>query len=165
MAETGNRPPILERVTRLVFTVSAVTLLPVITGVISGDAFLRYAFNAPTSWAQDTVGLLLFLLFAAALTHSIYGHFHVNMELIYDRLGPRLRLIVRVVSAVAAVLFSGLLAYQAIPSTLTAYRTSAATPMGGLPIWPFAAIASLCFVVFALAVVANILGAKPDRSE
>lgn len=165
MAETKDRPLLLQRVTRFAFTVSAVAFLPAITVIITGDTLLRYLFNMPTSWAQDLVGLLLFLLFAAALTHSIYGDFHVRMDLIYNRLTPRLRQIIRVVTAISAVLFSGILAYQAIPSALTAYRTEAATPMGSLPIWPFAAIASLCLVLFSVAVVTSVFRSNPERSE
>jgi len=147
----------LDRVTYAIFLVSAVILLPAIALLITADAGLRYMFNAPISWAQDLAGLLLFVLFAAGLTHSMALNAHVRMDLIYDLLPARVRQAVDVVSAAAALLFSVVLAYQAIPSTITNWRNSSMMPTGEIIIWPFAALGSFCLLIFGLSVFVRIV--------
>ncbi len=168
MAETGAKPEArspFDRVTYAIFLVSAVVLLPVITLLVTADAFLRYVFNAPISWAQDLAGLLLFVLFCAGLTHSMAVNAHVRMDLVYDQLPSGIRRIVDILSGAFALLFSGFLAYQAIPSTMTAWRNNSMMPTGEIVIWPFAAVGSLCLLIFGLAVILRIVfGGGEHRS-
>lgn len=163
-ARTKTGSP-MDRVTSQIFGTSAIVLLPAITLLISADAFLRYVFNAPISWAQDLAGLFLFVLFCAGLTHSMVGSVHVRMDLIYDLLPAGFRRIVDVLTAAFALLFSGLLAYQAIPSTMTAWRNNSMMPTGEIIIWPFAATGSLCLLIFGTAVILRVFFDSGSRSS
>ena len=153
-----------DRVTNAIFTISAVVLLPLITLLITADAFMRYVFNAPISWAQDLAGLSLFVLFCGGLTHSMAQAVHVRMDLIYYILPAGVRHVVDILTAAFALLFSGLLAYQAVPSTMTAWRNQSMMPTGEILIWPFAAVGSVCLLIFGLAVTLQVLfGVKGER--
>ncbi len=155
----------IDRVTSAIFTASAILLLPAITLLVTADAFLRYVFNAPISWAQDLAGLLLFVLFCAGLTHSMVGGVHVRMDLVYDMLPAGLSRVVDILSAAFALLFSGLLAYQAIPSTMTAWRNNSMMPTGEIVIWPFAALGSLCLLIFGAAVIIRVLFGRGSKGQ
>jgi TRAP-type C4-dicarboxylate transport system permease small subunit len=147
----------IDRITSAIFSASAIVLLPLITLLITADAFLRYVFNAPISWAQDLAGLFLFVLFCGGLTHSMAQNVHVRMDLVYDMLPARVRRLVDIASGGFAVLFSGMLAYQAIPSTLTAWRNNSMMPTGEIVIWPFAAVGSACLLLFGIAVILSVI--------
>jgi TRAP-type C4-dicarboxylate transport system permease small subunit len=164
MSESAGPPdvppagrPLIERVTYGIFTASAFTLLPLITVLITADAAMRYAFNAPISWAQDLAGLCLFVLFCAGLTHSMAINAHVRMDLVYDRLPRGWRRAVDALSGLFALMFSGLLAYQAVPSALTAWRNETQMPSGEVVVWPFAAVGAACLLIFGVAVIVSVL--------
>jgi TRAP-type C4-dicarboxylate transport system permease small subunit len=155
----------IERATRLIFSASAIVLLPLITVLITADALLRYLFNAPISWAQDLAGLCLFLLFCAGLTHSMVAKMHVRMDLVYCALPAIPRRIVDVLSGAFALLFSGLLAYQAVFSAMTAWRHQSLMPTGEILIWPFTAVGAVCLFIFGIAVIEQVLVRRKDPAD
>ena len=157
-------PRAIDRLTSAIFGISAVVLLPIITLLITADAFLRYVFNSPISWAQDLAGLCLFVLFCAGLTHSMAQNVHVRMDLVYDMLSRRARRGIDVISAAFALMFSAMLAYQAVPSALTAWRNNSMMPGGEIVIWPFAAVGSACLLIFGLAVTIRIFSGGGDST-
>ena len=154
---TGEPPPAAEqRVAERVFRIVAVASLSLIVVIITADTVLRYVFKAPTTWSQEVAGLALFLLFCAGMLPSWQGRFHVRMDLVHDRLPAAARTAVDVLTALAAALFGGFLAVQAVLTTLRTWSTKASMPSGDIPQWPFALVGALAFATFFLMLLVGI---------
>jgi len=91
-----------------------------IIGVVMFEVIMRYGLGSPTSWAHDfsvqLFGAYIGLVGGFTLLHK--GH--VSMELILNRLSPRVGAIVNLVSYLFCFLFLGALLWKA---TGTAYQS------------------------------------------
>jgi TRAP-type C4-dicarboxylate transport system permease small subunit len=146
------------------FALGVYGALPALLGLVTLDVGLRYFFNAPLQWSRDANGLLLLVaLFSALPAAWDQGH-HIRMEIIYLRLSARWRAAADVCSALAGIVFFGLLAVQAVLFT----RYMAATGETGedlaAPLWPFMAFIAVCGFIFVARLIANPLGAQPDST-
>jgi len=146
------------------FALGVYGALPALLALVTLDVALRYFLNAPLQWSHDANGLLLLVVLFSALPAAWdHGH-HIRMEIVYLRLTTRWRAAADVCSALAGVVFFGLLAVQAIAFT----RYMAATGETGedlaAPLWPFMAFIAVCGCVFVARLIANPLGARPDST-
>ncbi|SNZ19605.1 TRAP transporter small permease subunit [Cohaesibacter gelatinilyticus] len=74
------------------------------------EVIMRYGFNAPTSWAHETVIFLTAITFVYGGLYGVAMNKHIRVVLIYDMLSPKLRRIFNIVislaCAIASMLFS-----------------------------------------------------------
>jgi TRAP-type C4-dicarboxylate transport system permease small subunit len=130
-------------------------MLPALVVLVTTDVVLRYVFDAPLQWARDVSGLLLLMSIAAALPYAWDRAYHIRMEVIYDRFPPRMRRYVDVLSAVAGVIFFGLMAVQAAAYVPFMIRTGETGEDLLWPLWPYMAFLSVCAALTVLRLVAN----------
>lgn len=132
----------------------------VITGLVLMEVFLRYFFNAPTTWSNEMVQYLLcaLVMFGGGFTLRNYGH--TRVDIVHVRFSARARAWVEVATGVFVVAvtlpmmwFGGILTWEAILSGQTS--VSAAQ----LPLWPSMATVPLGAFFLALQGVANGLEA------
>jgi C4-dicarboxylate transporter DctQ subunit len=86
---------------------------------------LRYAFNAPTIWAHETVIFLTAITFVFGGLLVAARDRHIRVVLIYDALGPRARRVANVVISAANALASATFAWAAWQVVLRAIWTPA----------------------------------------
>ncbi|MGM0701499.1 MAG: TRAP transporter small permease subunit [Pseudomonadota bacterium] len=60
-------------------------------GISVVEVFMRYAFNAPTSWVHETVVFLIAMIFALGGPAAMARNGHIRVRVLYDSVGPRLR--------------------------------------------------------------------------
>lgn len=89
-------------------------LVIVITGVLVYEVLARYAFNAPTIWAHETSTFLFGALFILGGGYTLLRGGHVNVDLLYNRFGPRTKGVVHMVTSVLFFIFCGVLLWQGI---------------------------------------------------
>lgn len=89
----------VERIWRL----AASAALAAIMLIVAADVLLRYAFNAPLSWAFDLISLyLMAALFFLALSDTLRHHGHVAVDIFQYRLSDRTRHLCQAVALAAA---------------------------------------------------------------
>jgi TRAP-type C4-dicarboxylate transport system permease small subunit len=149
--------------TARLFRWSAIASLCLIVLLITADTVLRYVVKRPLEWSQEVAGLALFVMFCAGLPHSWTGRFHVRMDLVYDRLGPGRRRAIDALACACALLFGGFLTVQAALATQRALATNAMLPSGDIPVWPFAAFATLMAGMFTVVMFLSALRRPAGR--
>jgi TRAP-type mannitol/chloroaromatic compound transport system permease small subunit len=105
---------VLKRVDRLSVWVGkcAGYLLYAIVAIMSYEVVARYAFDSPTEWAGELAQMVFGACFMLAGAIALVERAHVNMDVIYERLPPRSRALVDVVTAPLFFLFVGVLLWQ-----------------------------------------------------
>ncbi|WP_108610652.1 TRAP transporter small permease [Aminobacter sp. MSH1] len=154
-------------VSKLLFEWSSAIILPGVAVLTTVDTSMRYLFTAPLDWAQDVVGISLFLLFVLCLPYSMHGGFHVRMDLIYDNVSRGTRRALDAIGYIGALALVAVLVYRSWFTALRALRTHETTPSGELTLWPFHLVGALCFSLFLFVIITTLLWPqpKPERKK
>lgn len=135
---------------RALFRLGSYVMLPALVVLVSTDVVLRYLFDSPLQWARDVSGLFLLMSISAAVPLAWDRSYHIRMEVVYDRLPARRRRLVDVLSAVAGIMFFGMMAVQAARYVPFMIRTGETGEDLLWPLWPYMAFMALCgFVAVA----------------
>lgn len=59
--------------------------------LVAWAVVMRYAFNQPPAWVDDTVGFLLVAIVMLAAAQTLRRGEHIGVDLLTSRLGPRAR--------------------------------------------------------------------------
>jgi TRAP-type mannitol/chloroaromatic compound transport system permease small subunit len=88
-------------------------LILLLTAVISYEVVLRYGFNAPTIWAQETSTYIFGAFFMLGGAYVMRHEGHVRVDIVYSRLSPRGRAIVDIITfPIFFFLFLGILVME-----------------------------------------------------
>ena len=115
--------------------VSILVLLMMFTIVL--EVIMRYVFNNPTIWAHETATMLYGAYFLLGGAYTLRWDGFVNVEVIYERLSPRARAILDLITWMFFYLFCG-----ALLLTSTEFAWNATLNMErsystwGQPVWP-----------------------------
>jgi len=78
-------------------------------GLLLMEVFLRYFFNSPTVWANELSQMLFGAYAVIGGGYILLTGGHVNVDIIYSRLGKKKRAALDIVSSVLFFLFCGML--------------------------------------------------------
>ena len=126
---------VLVRITWAMRVVSGLVIVAMMltTGY---DVVMRYVFAAPTEWALTLNATAVLAATFFALPHLAAVHGHIDMDLVYRRLGVRGQMLADVVTGVAAVAFGGAMAWLGYRAALTAYIGGIVTSGNfNIPLW------------------------------
>jgi TRAP-type C4-dicarboxylate transport system permease small subunit len=100
------------------------------------DVVMRYVFAAPTEWALTLNAAAVLAATFLALPHLAAVNGHIDMDLVYRRLGTRGQLLADVVTGAAAVTFGAAMAWLGYRAALTAYIGGIVTSGNfNIPLW------------------------------
>lgn len=100
------------------------------------DVVMRYAFAQPTEWALtlSTAGVLGATFFA--MPHLVAVRGHIDMDLIYRRMGPGGQLAADVITGLATLLFGVGMAWLGYRAAITSYVGGLLTSGNfAIPLW------------------------------
>ena len=140
----------VARISRWAHAFGAYVTLPVLTGLIGIDVFLRYILSAPLPWGNEVGSLLLLVAFLASLPYCTHIGGHVRMDLFYVRYSARGRRRADTVSAMCGLVLAAVLAYGSFAEAGRMYRLGSGAYLIDLPHWPFAALLGLSASILCL---------------
>jgi len=133
-------------------------LVAIVALLITIEVVRRYAFNDPTTWSLQLVGLLTGATFTLTGAYTLYQKGHVSVDILSGRLGPRKRAIIEMVSLVLFVTFVGTLLVSGWHFTWTALvQGQTTTSQWKAPIWPAKMVIPLGAFLLLLAGLAKFL--------
>ncbi len=107
-----------------------------ISVIITYEAFMRYAFNAPTTWVKEiSIYLCIAIGFlAAAYTLMKDGHFSITV--VVDKLKPKNRRILKTFTILLGILYSAVFVYKGIDMVIFSYQIEdVSSGLLEVPIW------------------------------
>ena len=153
----GRAFSIPVKVTRLVgaFAISVMMLLMTV------DVLGRYFFKHPILGSDEIVGLLNVCLAAACFGYTQRLKGHIRVDLLTERLSPRVRLILDIFTNLISVGVVFLIVWQVIAGAqefiLGTRAGSHSSLVLGIPWYPFVLIFGIGFGVFGLAILADLV--------
>jgi TRAP-type mannitol/chloroaromatic compound transport system permease small subunit len=129
----------MKRFLRIIDTISdwsgkiiCLLVIPMIA-IIVYDAVARYAFNAPTNWAYETVTFLFAGLGILGGAYVLYRRAHVGMDIIYSRLSPRQQAILDLLTSFFFFLFCSILLWKGAEYAWTSLKLRETTTSAFAP--------------------------------
>jgi len=83
-----------------------------VIGVICVEVVMRYVFNSPTVWAQESMQYLSGVTYMMGGAYTLYAGAHVKMEILYQTWSRRRRAIVDLLTFPAFLIFAGVLFWK-----------------------------------------------------
>jgi TRAP-type mannitol/chloroaromatic compound transport system permease small subunit len=119
--------------------------------VITTEVVLRYGFNSPTIWAQETAQFLYGTYCILGGAYVLLHNAHVNMDIIYARLSLRGRAIIDLITSPLVFLYLGLMLWQ---GSIFAWKSvgvlEVSTSTWAPPIWPVKLMLPLGALLFLI---------------
>ncbi|RME39919.1 MAG: TRAP transporter small permease subunit [Deltaproteobacteria bacterium] len=157
----GNMTPLANGINRLNDITGRLTgylALPLIAVVVY-EVFMRYVFNAPTSWGFEATTFIYGMHFILGLGYTYKHNGHVAIDIFESRLPTKPRTILRII--VGLVLFLPTIGLFAIYSTIYAIDSwriwEHASTSWSPPVYPFKTIMAIGFILLFLQGVAKLI--------
>ena len=153
--------PLTNGINRLNGTVGRLVsylMVPLILVVIY-EVFMRYLFNAPTSWAFEATTLMYGCHFVLGFAYTHQHNSHVAIDVFEARLPARLRTGLRIIVNLVIFLPTvGLITAYAMRYALTSWQAlERASTSWAPPLYPFKAVMALGFLLLFLQGIAKLL--------
>lgn len=129
--------------------------LPALLAFVTLEVVLRYGFNSPLEWSRDVNGLLLLITLFSTLPHAWDRGFHIRMEIVHRRLRGHWRSVADALSALAGLVFFGLMSVQALGFARYMFVTGETGEDLSVALWPFMVYVAVCGLVLCARLVAN----------
>ncbi|MEE4253554.1 MAG: TRAP transporter small permease subunit [Desulfuromusa sp.] len=137
---------------------AAYRILPLIA-VVVWEVFMRYGFNAPTSWAFELTVFLYGIHFCFALAYAHKHNTHVAIDVFESRLSARPRLILRIfTNAVLFIPAVGFLTYYICVMAASSWQQWEHASSSWAPaIYPLKTLMAIGFILFFLQGLAELI--------
>ncbi len=117
----------------------------------------RSAFRNPVPGTVEVTSLVLVLVVFLGLAHSEDEGDHITVDLIYERVGPRFRLVLDVFADIIGVIVLGYMAFQLYHFGLRQQVTGAETPVLEWAVWPFVFVAAVGSALYGLSTAMKLV--------
>ena len=150
------------RAAGVLFAIGVRAALPALLLLVTLEVVLRYGFNSPLEWSRDVNGLLLLITLFSTLPHAWDRGYHIRMEIVHRRLRGRWRSVADALSALAGLVFFGLMSIQAVGFTRYMFVTGETGEDLNVALWPFMVFVAVCGAVLCARLVVNPEAAQDE---
>ena len=121
------------------------------------DIIGRSAFNRPVPGTVEVTSMALVVVVFLAVAHSEDAGDHITIDLIYERLGEKARVVFDVFADIFGIVVLSLMAYRLYQFARRNIDSGAETPVLEWPVWPFVVIAALGALGYAAATIMKLI--------
>ena len=137
---------------------SAYLILPLIA-VVGWEVMMRYAFNAPTSWAFELTVFIYGMHYSLALAYAHKNNTHVAIDVFESRLPEKSRTILRIITNLVLFMPSiGLLAaYTSQLAFFSVQQWEHASSSWAPALYPYKILMAIGFILLFLQGLAKLI--------
>lgn len=129
----------------------------------------RSAFRRPFPGTVELTSMVLVVVVFMAVAYSEDMGDHITIDLIYERVGKRVKAFLDIFSDLLTIVVVALLSYQLYQFVLRNQRSGAETPVLDIPMWPFVLVAAVGAAFYVIStvmrVVLRLLGEQVDADD
>jgi len=133
-------------------------LVPVMILALVYEVVSRYFFNSPTLWAQDVSIFCFGYISLIGGAYVMREHSHINVDLVYSRMGTRTKAVCDVITGLVALFFLSLVTFYTAMETERAFRLGLNRPTDWAPpLGPFILPIAIGGAMLWLQCLANLI--------
>ena len=145
-----------KTVSRLLIAVGA-TILALMMFLTALDVGLRYIFNSPLSGAFELVEYMMAIVIPFSIVYCAEERGHVSVELILARFPKKIQVVVDILTTLAALLFTIVVAWQNFLYIGEVYDSHLTSSVLLIPTYPFVIPVALGIGAFALMLLVHLV--------
>lgn len=133
-------------------------VLPLIM-VVVWEVFMRYGFNAPTSWAFELTVFLYGVHYSFALAYALKHNTHVAIDVFEARLAEKTRTLLRIfTNCILFIPTIGLLTYYTCAMAATSWQQWEHASSSWAPaVYPYKTLMAIGFILLFLQGLAKLI--------
>lgn len=158
----------IVRATELVVTLAAYTagiILVLLMLLTTLDVAGRYFLNSPITGVFDLTHFAVLTMVFLGLAYCGFHDGHVSIELIYDKLPPRIRHFIDSATNLAGCLLFLIVAWQAIVQSVLVRQLNETSQLVEIPFFPFYWLLAFGSVLFAFVMGLKIFVKIPETED
>jgi TRAP-type mannitol/chloroaromatic compound transport system permease small subunit len=140
----------IERINERLGRIISFLIFPLI-GIVMFEVVMRYLFNRPTIWVNETSEFLWAIYFLLGGAYTLYHNGHVRVDIVYDRLSERTRAVLDIVIFIFFLLYMSIFLWKgaemAWESTMLLERSQSVWMPYIFPVMIFVPIAALLMIL------------------
>ncbi|MFC1994790.1 TRAP transporter small permease subunit [Chloroflexota bacterium] len=145
-------------------------LLPCVMFVILFEVVMRYVFDSPTIWVHETSAFFFGAAIMFGGAYTLLHNGHVNMDLFYARLSPRVKAVLDMITSVFLFAFCGVLLWKGAEWALNSWQLLETSQTSfGPPLYPIKTVIPIGASLFILQgfakFIRNLIVATGGRSH
>ena len=148
----------LEAITRKQGDLASFLIYPLLIIVVY-EVFMRYMFNAPTTWGFEATAFIYGLHYMFGLSYTDVYNGHVKVDIFTSLAPEKIQTWISILTNL--VMFMPVMTCMAIWSVKFAYVSVQGMEVNSTswapPIWPLKILMALCFIFLLLQGIANLL--------
>jgi TRAP-type mannitol/chloroaromatic compound transport system permease small subunit len=148
----------LEQITRKEGEITSFLIYPLLAIVVY-EVFMRYAFNAPTSWGFEATTFFYGLHYMFGLAYTDVNDGHVRVDIFTALTSQKIQAIIKVITNLA--FFMPVMSFMTLWSFKFAYVSTMGLEVNSTswapPIWPLKILMAVCFLFLFLQGIANLI--------
>ena len=127
--------------------------------IVVYEVFMRYVFNAPTTWGFEATTFLYGLHYMFGFAYTDVHDGHVKVDIFTALLSPRKQVIMKILTNI--VLFLPVMFFMTIWAFKFAITSTMALEVNSTswapPIWPLKILMAICFLFLLLQGISNLI--------
>ena len=143
-------------VSRILIAIGA-TILALMMFLTALDVGLRYIFNSPLSGAFELVEYMMAIVIPFSIVYCAEQRGHVSVELILARFPKKIQVLVDILTTLAAMLFTIVIAWQNFLYIGEVYDSHLTSAVLLIPTYPFVLPVALGIGAFALMLLVHLI--------
>ncbi len=148
----------LERITRKEGEITSFLIYPLLAIVVY-EVFMRYVFNAPTTWGFEATTFLYGLHYMFGLAYTDVYDGHVRVDIFTALTSEKIQALLKVITNL--VFFMPVMSFMTLWSFKFAYVSTKGLEVNSTswapPIWPLKILMAICFLFLFLQGIANLI--------
>lgn len=145
-----------KTVSRVLIAIGA-TILALMMFLTALDVGLRYIFNSPLSGAFELVEYMMAIVIPFSIVYCAEQRGHVSVELILARFPKKIQVLVDILTTLAAMLFTIVIAWQNFLYIGEVYDSHLTSSVLLIPVYPFVIPVALGIGAFALMLLVHLI--------
>jgi len=154
VARTAGR--IIERAASLISRIGS-GVLAVLMFFTAVDVALRYFFNSPIPGGYEISSFMMAIVIPSGLALCALRKGHINVDVLTMRLPQRIQAALGYFADLTTLGILCFIIWQSVKYSSLLYESN--TQAAGVPVphYPFVIVVTICFIVFALVVIRNLI--------
>jgi TRAP-type transport system small permease protein len=146
----------MRRFNRVSHYIAGLALLAILFMTVV-DIVGRNAFRQPFRGTVELTSMILVVVVFLAVAHSEDMGDHITIDLVYERVGRRAKVILDIFADLFTVVVMALVSYRLYQFVLRNQQTGAETPVLDIPLWPFILVGSIGAAFYVIATVMRVV--------
>jgi C4-dicarboxylate transporter, DctQ subunit len=153
----GDRMSKTNKMFSLIEDVSSTLFLVVGLGLMFYEVVMRYVFDSPTTWINETASILVVWAILLGLSVGLRDNHHISVDIFYVLFPPQIRKAIDMFANVVCILFCIFFVYNGCVLVLHTLESGQVTMDTRIPMWIYYTVVPISGLMFMVRFIERLI--------